>query len=51
VIYNKFLERGDFQNIVEVWFLICILENKGVLSFGDFGGQACPRILVISYFL
>jgi hypothetical protein len=27
------------------------LENKVVLNFGDFGGQGCPHILVILYWL
>jgi hypothetical protein len=26
----------DFQNNVEVWFLVCILEDKVVLRFGNF---------------
>jgi hypothetical protein len=33
-------------------FLICmVIENKVVLNFGDFGGQGCPYILVVLYWL
>jgi hypothetical protein len=33
------------------FLFVWLLENKVVLSFGDFGGQGCPHILVILYWL
>jgi hypothetical protein len=36
VIYSRFLGRGDFHIFLSFGFLICILEEKVVLRFGDF---------------
>jgi hypothetical protein len=36
VIYNIFLGRGDFHISLRFRFLVCILEDKVVLGFGDF---------------
>jgi hypothetical protein len=35
-VSRRFVGKGYFHNIVEVWFLVCILEDKVVLIFGDF---------------
>jgi hypothetical protein len=36
VIYNRFLGREIFQILLRFGFLVCILEDKVVLRFGDF---------------
>jgi hypothetical protein len=56
VVCKTIVGRGDFQNIVEVWFSILYWKDEVVLRFSCFGrtslsldsfsleGQGCPHI-------
>jgi hypothetical protein len=51
VVYNIFMSRGYFQNIVEVWFSVLYWKDKVVLRFSCFGRTRLSSYLVILYWL